>query len=176
MINFLPPKEKQILLKEKQFREILILGIITFVFFSFLGVLLFLIKIDLGIKLSLQKEILAQQNKEFEISEIKDLEQEAASFNKILTKLDSFYQDRFYLSDVFEGLSETLSPGMYLTSVSYQSQEKEISLSGFSPTRAILLEFKEALEKKEGFKDVGFPSSNWLDPLDIDFSVTFKIK
>lgn len=176
MINLLPPQEKQILLKEKQFQEILTLSAIILVAFSFLSLMLFLIKIDLSGRLSLHQEIWQQKNKEFEISEIKNLEQEIGFLNQILPKLDSFYQDKFYLINVLEDLAQTLSSELYLTNFSYRNEEKEVSVSGFSPSRTVLLEFKKALEVKENFKEIYFPSSNWINPADIDFTVTFKIK
>lgn len=176
MINLLPPKEKQTLLKERQFREVLILGIIISFFFSLLSLVLFCIKSDLDNKFVLQQEVFTQRNKKLEISKAKDLENKVVALNQTLSNLISFYQNRFYLTPFLEEFSQTIPPGVYLTSISYHQEENKVDISGFSPNRDILFEFKENLEAKESFKDIYFPPSNWISPTDIDFSASFEIK
>jgi len=176
MINLLPPKEKQILLKEKQFREILILETVILIALSFLGLILFLIKTDLKNKISLQETILTQKEQEFKIAKIDNLEKEIKSFNQILFKLNSFFQSHFYLTDILKDLANLKPSEIYFTSISFNQKEKELSISGFSPDRTTLTEFKKNLAKKENFKEIYFPPSNWIKPKDIEFFVSFKLE
>jgi len=176
MINLLPPEEKEILLKERQFREILILEVLIFLFFLLLILVLFSIKLELKGRIVFQKTILEQKQLVSESSKIKALEQKINSSNQTLSRLAAFYRDDFYLSDVFEEISKTIPPRMYLTNFSYNREKKEISLSGFSPNRQILSEFKENLERSGWFHKIYFPASNWIKPADIDFFVSFEIR
>ncbi len=176
MINLLPPEEKEILLKERQFREILILEVLIFLFFVLFILILFSIKLELKGEILFQKAVLEQKQLISESSKIKALEQKINSSNQVLSRLTAFYQDDFYLSDIFEEISKTIPSRMYLTNFSYNREKKEISLSGFSPNRQILSEFKENLEKSSRFNKIYFPASNWIKPADIDFFVSFEIR
>lgn len=176
MINLLPPQQKQLLLQEERFREVLILGtIIIFSLFAF-GFILFFIKFDLRNKVLDQREILLEKKTEFEASEIKDLEKEIESLNKTLSELTPLYQEKSYLTDVTEALSQTVPSGLYFTNLSFNKEKNEFSLSGFSPTREKLIEFKKNLEQNGNFKEIYFPPSNWIEPINIDFSANVKIK
>lgn len=183
MINLLPSKEKQILLKQKQFQIVLILGILFMVCLFCFSLILFFIKTDIQQKVLLAERALEQKNKEFKISEINSLESNINAFNQIFSKIDSFYEQEFYLTDIFHTLSQTLPAGrqvmpsgFYLTNFSYNQEEKKVLLSGFCPDRDALSEFKTNLEKQEILKEISFPASNWAKSTDIDFFVSFKIK
>lgn len=182
MINLLPPKEKQILLKQKQFQIVLILGILFLVCLFCFSSILFFIKTDIQQKLLSQQKALEKKGQEFNVLEINDLENDITAFNQVFSKLDSFYGQEFYLTDIFYTLSKTMPTGrqvmpsgFYLTNFSYGQEEKNISLSGFCPDRDALSEFKTNLEKQEIFKEISFPASNWVKPIDIDFFVSFKV-
>ena len=174
MINLLPPEEKRILIEERNFKEILILSMVVFFAFCSLSLILLFININLEGRVILQKVIWQQKKEEFESSRVKELEQEIIQLNQTLSGINDFYQRKFYLTDILGGFLEALPSQIYLTSISYQENNKKISLNGFSPTRAALLELKENLEKKESFQDIYFPPSNWISPLDIQFSVYFN--
>ncbi len=51
----------------------------------------------------------------------------------------------------------------------------KVSFSGFALTREDLFSLKRNLEKEENFQEVHFPTSNWIEARDINFSVNFKI-
>lgn len=176
MINLLPPQQKQALLKERQFQEVLILGLIGFVFFSFLAATLFLIKADLEAKVLTQKELLDQKTKEFEASEVRGLEKEILSLNKILSQLISFYENEVRLGGLLEGLSQALPKEVYLTNLSCYKKQAKVSISGFSPTREVLLIFKANLEANDNFYELYFPPATWTKSTNVEFVATFKLK
>jgi len=176
MINLLPPREKKILLKQKQFKIVLILGILFLVCLSCFSLILFLIKTDIQQKLLLQQKALEKKEREFKVSEINNLESNINAFNQIFSKIDSFYKQELYLTDIFHTLSQIMPSGFRLTNFSYYQQEKKALLSGFCPDRDALSEFKANLEKQEIFKEISFPASNWIKSTDIDFFLSFKIK
>ncbi len=86
------------------------------------------------------------------------------------------------LTQVLEKISKLLPSGTYLTNFNLNLPPKkeefwaQISLSGFSESREVLLSFKENLEKEAEFAEVYFPPENWVKPSDINFTVTFKLK
>lgn len=174
MINLLPLQQKQILLKEKEFREILILGIFLFTFLLLLGLALFVIRIDIQAGLLLEQTLLESKKHESGFSQIKKSEEEIRSLNEIGSKLDSFYENKYYLISIFETLNQVMPENMYLTNFSYDAQKAKISLSCFAPSREVLSQFKANLEQEQNFKELYFPASNWLKPNDIDFFVSFQ--
>lgn len=173
MINLLPTVEKEKLLLERNRRIVTILWLLLLFFLTCLILILFSIKIYIQAQVKSQQYLLTEVKKEENQSEIEDLKEEINSINSSLTKLNSFYQNEIYLSDILEKISKTLPGELHLTNLSVIFPS--VSLSGFAPTTETLFEFKENLEKEPGFKDVFFPTASWVDLVDIDFSVTFIV-
>ncbi len=174
MINLLPPQQKEELLEEEKYSLVLTLGILFLIFLISLILILFSIKIFISGEIEVQKILLSAEEKRFKESQIQNLEEKINASNQTLSKLNLFYQNQLNLTETLEKISGTLPPGTYLTTLNLNLAQ--ISLSGFSPTREILLEFKENLDKEGTFGEIYFPPSNWVKPIDIDFSVNFKIK
>ena len=173
MINLLPPQYKAEFKKEENWKLTLILSLLFIIFLICLTLILFSIKIFISGQLEAQKILLLQEEKKFEESQIQNLEEKIATSNQTIFKLDSFYQGQISLAGILEKIFETLPSDVYLTTLDFNLGQ--FSLFGYSPTREILLEFKENLEKEELFEEIYFPPSNWVKPSDIDFSVNFKI-
>lgn len=176
MINLLPSKYKKELWQEEKYKLILISGILVLIFFITFSLILFAIKTYLSGQLEFQKILLSQREKEFKKSEIRDLEGVIVVSNQVLPQLSSFYSGQLQLTDLFSRLSLISPSEIYLTSFSYQKENRQVALLGFSPTREILLEFKKNLEGQEYFTEVYFPPQNWVQATDINFSVSFKIR
>ena len=173
MINLLPPQQKRDLLGEERFKLILILGILLLVFLILLSLILLSIKIYISGQVEYQK-ILANLG-EKELPQFNALKEKLNSIDKDLSKIDSFYQGQFNLTEFLERISKITPEGIYLKSFSYQKGTSQIILSGFSPTVEVLVDFKENLEKQENFKEIRFSPTAWIKLVDIDFDLTFKI-
>lgn len=173
MINLLPPQEKEELLREKDFKLVLILGLTFLAFLLSLFLILFSIKISIEGKLAVQGAFLNQ--KELESAQTKDLQEQIKNLNLTLSDLNSFYQNQISLIETIEKISKALPAETYLTSLNLD-QSWKFSLAGYSPSREILIEFKRNLEEERRFEDIYFPSSNWVIPNDINFTVSFKVK
>lgn len=173
MINLLPLIEKEKLLLEKNRRIIIILWLLLLFFLTCSVLILFSIRTYIQAQVKSQEYLLIETKKEQNQSEIENLKEEINSINSSLTKLNSFYQNEIYLSDILEKISKTLPKELYLTNLSLIFPS--VSLSGFAPSTETLFEFKENLGKESSFKEVSFPPTNWVDLTDIDFSVTFII-
>ena len=173
MINLLPLQQKEELLEEEKHNLVLILGILFLIFLISLILILFSIKIFISGEVEIQNILLSAEEKRFKESQIQNLEEKINISNQTLSKLDLFYQNQLNLTETLEKISGTLPLGTYLTTLNLNLAQ--ISLSGFSPTREILLEFKKNLEKEKIFGEIYFSPSNWVEPTDINFSVNFKI-
>jgi Tfp pilus assembly protein PilN len=173
MINLLPPQYKAELKEEENWKLTLILSILFLTFLVCSALILFSIKISISGQLEAQKILLLQEEEKFEESQIQSLEEKITISNQTLFKLNSFYRSQNNLTEILEKISETLPSSVYLTTLDLNLAQ--ISLSGYSPTREILLEFKKNLEKEKLFEEIYFPPSNWVKPSNIDFSVNFKV-
>lgn len=184
MINLLPPQFKKELSEEKNWKLTIILGILILAFFISLALILFSIKTLISTQAQYQKALLDSAEEEFKDSEFQNLEKEITFLNQTFFELDSFYRNKFSLNEILEKIPTTLPPGIYLTSFSFspaalEKREEyrfEISLTGFSPTRKTLKELEENLKTQTDFKEVYFPLSNWAEPADINFYLTFKLE
>ena len=175
MINLLPPEQKGELRQEEKLKLVLILGIIVLAFLISFTLILFSIKTSFSADLEIQKIYFEQREKELESPEIRELEGKIKNYNLTLSKLETFYQGQPDLTSILEEISQTLPQGTYLTSLNFNPQIPQFTLTGFSPNREKLLQFKENLEKTEDLKEIYFPPANWLQVTDINFSINFKI-
>lgn len=178
MINLLPPTEKDHLLKENNWKMILILGILFLFFLISFSLTLFAIKFFVSGEMNTQKIIYQEKENQFKNSKIQILENNINSFNKQFLDLDKFYKTQPNFTIILEKILKSLPPKVNLTNVSFSYVKNEASFNvfGFATNRESLLELKDNLNKEVSFKEINFPASNWLQPEDINFSVTFKLK
>ncbi len=181
MINLLPPQNKEEILQEENWKLLMILGMHLLFFFISLLLILFSVKIFITGEVDVQKILFAEREKEFKNTQMQNLEANLTTFNTNLNQLDSFYQSQLNLTEILEKISKTLPVQIYLTNLSIIPQGRKgeminCSLSGFSPDREILLQFKENLEKETQFQDIYFPPSSWVKAMDINFTISFNVK
>lgn len=178
MINLLPPEEKIALIREEQLKLVLILGIVFLSALLSLILILFSIKIYISGQTNSEKIIFNQEEKKFKSAEFQKLQEEIILTNKTLSDLNSFYQNQINFTEILEKISGILPSGVYLTTLSLSSSGSGIldcSVSGFAPTREVLLDFKDNLESIEIFKEFYFPLTNLVKSTNIDFNLSFKI-
>lgn len=183
MINLLPSQQKKELAEEKKYRLVLILGIIFSLSLISLFLTLSALEIYISGQVSSQKLLVELGEKEFRASDTQKLESEIGAVNQRLLDIESFYQNQFRAKAIIERVAKILPPGVYLTQFSLslkpadkeKKREMQLSLSGFSPTREILYNFKKNIEKEKDFQNIYFPSSNWIKPADVDFSLIISL-
>lgn len=180
MINLLPQQERKENELEKKWKLVLILGIFLLIFLTFLSLILFSIKVYISWEVDAQKIFLEQKEIKLKTPQMQQFEEKIKQSNLTLAELKSFYQKNPYLIDIIGRISKTLPYGLYMVNLSLAShlperQEIECRILGFSPTRELLVEFKENLEKEKIFKNIYFPPISWVEPIDINFSVTFQV-
>jgi len=176
MMNLLPSLQKEELREEENFKVILILGIVILAFLLFLTLILFSIRTVLFGQVESQKILFEQKEKEWQFLPAKDLEKKIQDYNLLLVQLETFYAKELNLTEILEKIYEALPEGTYLNTFTFNLEQSQVFLSGFSPTREALLEFKKGLEGQKEFSEIYFPPANWIKPTDIDFSVNFKLK
>lgn len=159
----------------------MILGIDILLILVCFSLILYSIDIFISGETKVQKILYEEREKELKNPRTQTLQTNLIVLNQTLSWLQSFYENQFKVTKILEEISETVPSRVYLTNLSINpkiEKEKitEYTLAGFSPTREILLKFKENLEKKEIFEEIYFPPANWVKPADINFTVTFKLK
>lgn len=179
MINLLPPQYKEELKTEEKLKIVLILVILFFSFLVSLTLILFSIYIYIEGEIETQEIIITGQEKQFETSKNKKIEEEIKIINQTVSDINSFYQTQFNFTQTLEKISESLPLGTYLTNLSFNPVIKKenkfrVTVSGFSPLRENLFEFKKNLEKIPEFKELYFPPSNWIEPVNINFNICFE--
>lgn len=178
MINLLPSQEKEALKKEEQFKVILILGIVVLASLVSFSLILSSINIFLYGELKSQEIIYAQREKELKNPQIQAFQANLADFNEKVSQLNSFYQDQVAFTEILEKISGIIPLEISPLSLSLSLEEETIkcSLSGFSPDRDILVQFKNTLGKEESFTEIYFPPTCWTKPKDINFTINFNIE
>jgi len=194
MINLLPEKNKNNLLMERSKRIILIFCFLVLFFILSLVLFFSIIKIYVGRQIAVNQELLTESKERFSQSEVQEVQDKIELANSSFSKLNTFYNSKVYFSEILERVSGILPDGFYLNNLSIKLDVKEskvpkddgsvdikvdrkviITLSGFAPLREDLRAFKEKLEAENGFENIFFPSSNWVNKKNIDFYLVFEI-
>ena len=183
MINLLPSQQKEELLNQERLRLVFILGMLFSLFLLSLALILLLVENYFSLNLGDQKILF--EEKEKKVSFNKDLEEEIVKANSSFSNLDSFYEKQHNLTESLEKIYQTLPGGAYLTDFNLVFTDQKIgtqlikrakiSLSGFCPTRELLLVLKENLENEESFSDIYFSPGSWVEPVETTFSVAFYL-
>jgi len=180
MINLLPPLYKEGLLREEKWKIVLNLGVFVFSALICLSLIFWTVAISVEGLNKAHKILADAEEKAIKLEEeravflgIDGLMAEVKIINDNLTEIISFHEEKVNFESVFESLAESLPPESYFTEFSYQKKSGQISVCGFCSTRERLFELKQTLEAKEDFKDIYFPSSNWLHPN--EFCLNLKI-
>ncbi len=180
MINLLPPAEKTRILQERKKNIVVILWFLVLFFICCLSLILLSINIYLKSESATQKAILEEAEEKFNQSEARVFQGKINSADSELKKLEQFYKDKVYFSEVLEEISQITPSQISLknfsaTLCSDEGKCLKVALGGLAETRDDLFEFKNVLEGKNSFKEVNFPPANWVKPINVDFSITFKI-
>lgn len=179
MINLLPKKEKQRIAFERKKNLVIIFWFLVLYFFICLGLVLFLVKIFLNSQIEPQKIHLEEKRREIEKEKIEEIQKRITRANAGMKRINSFYENKIYYTEILEKISEIMPEGIYLNTLSLSKSviEKEevisFSVTGHSPDVDLLVVFRDNLKKEEKFKDLYIPSSSWINPQ--SFSIFFKL-
>jgi len=184
MTNLLPSKQKREIHQQEVLRLILILGVTVISFLISLSLVLLLVKILILKDIDVEKIILDEKKNEISLHE--DWRGIIKNYNSTFSYLNSFYREKINTADILEKISDSLPSGVYLTALNIRVSQTEnpkikkaqkvaeVFLSGYSPTREILLELRENLEEQNYFSEIYFSPENWVTPSDIQFNINLK--
>ncbi len=174
MINLLPKKNKKELLEERNRNMILILCFLVLFFIVSLTLVFVIINTYIYDQIKISNSFLKESEQQEIKTETQELEKEIKQANDSFKKLDSFYSNKVYFSDIIKEISAIFPQNFYLSnfSINANDQKVTVNLSGFAPLREDLLSFKESLETR--FDNVFLPASNWVNKKDVDFYITFE--
>lgn len=163
------------MLREEQFRLVLIMGMLLFLFFVCLSLLLLAIRVYLSGDIQAQQILLdsqKQQGGELRIAQIRQA-------NADVTGILAFYKTSVSISEVVAHVSRALPEGIFITSFQYtpvESSKAKIALQGFALRVEDLLEFRTNLEKDSLFHNFHFPVASLFEqPSNINFSFDFEL-
>ncbi len=181
MINLLPTTEKEKLLREENWRLILVLGILTFIFLISLILVLFSVKVHVVSQFKSQEILFEAKEKEFQRTELYGFRTKIQEINQTLMNLDTFFQKKDSSANLFEKIFRLLPKGVHLNSFSQESIDDleefkaKISLSGIALTQQDLFDFINNLNEEKSFCDADLPLSSWVEFNNINFTLNFKI-
>lgn len=180
MINLLPIAEKNILQKEERYHLAFILGVFVLFFLVALSSILFSIKIYISGQAEGCRTLVNFEQQKSATPEAQNIKEEINLTNQNLSELAAFYKRQPRLTELLKEISDLIPEGIYLSSLSLNPNQAEkgkfqVSLTGHSDDRDLLLGFKKSLESELSFQGIYFPPSNWVKPEDINFSASFEI-
>jgi len=174
MINLLPPQEKIAILKEKKIKIILICEVFFLIFLVCFILILLSINIYIKSQAEMANNLFLLEEKTQKTKDIKDLQEKLDINYRNLIKINSFSKNQTSTVDFLEDVFKKIPSEIILTNFSFKKADFSVSLTGFAGKRDDLLKLKKNLE--EEFSEVTFPSSVWINSVNINFNVNFKIK
>jgi len=174
MINLLPSEQKIEILKEKKLKIILIFEIFFLIFLICFILILLSIKIYIQSQTDTLKTLLSLEEKNQKTKEIKELGEKLDLSNRNLIRINNFLKNQTSTVDVLDKVFKKVPSEIILSNFSFQKDNFSFSLAGFASKRDDLLKLRKNLE--EEFSEVVFPASVWINPNNINFNVSFKIK
>lgn len=180
MINLLPPKDKEILLLERNKKVVSILGVSVIITLVCLWLILFSLKLHILGEVERQKTNSNTIEMMYQTQDIKNLRSTIINYNTLLTGVDRFYREQKDLHEVIKDiLGIDVPPGVFLTTLTIDRVQEVgdsfVTMYGMSATRENLILFKSNIDKSPLIKNIIFPASNWIKAKDINFSVKFEI-
>lgn len=174
--NLLPPQEKKALESDDRRRWFFLFSG-WFFFFLIIFILLCLSAyFYLSILLKSQEKSIEVEENHFKTSQLSRFEGEIEQTNQKLQQIYALQRDLKRLTPVLENLANLIPDGVYLTGLSYQKNDSQITLIGQADTREQFLVFQKNLGESPRFSDLSSPISNLLRQRDINFNLTFKVK
>ncbi len=186
MTNLLPLEEKRELFLKNKERLAIIMGITSVV--SLVCLILILLSINYYIlaEAVFQKNILEQAEKSYKTPVFLDLKNSIQRYNNTLTKLNYFYREEIYFSEILKIISNIdRKDSIYLTDLSLNRIKQEgeengikkikVIATGFSGSREDLLSFKKNIEENKDIKNPYFSPESWTNPQNVKFYLTFEI-
>ena len=131
--------------------------------------------------ISSQNFLLNQSTQEFKSPDFSGLQTTIDKYNEILPMILSFYQKQESFSDILSTINSISKPdGLSVVNISLSDDKKNtgkiiVAISGVSPTRDNLLEYKNNISKEPAITNVLFSPESWINPKNINFSVAFDI-
>ena len=180
MINLLPEKEKREIEMEVTVRKIFICLIFVSVSLIFLIFILSSLKIYISGQRESLESILVAKEAELRTSEFQNFKKIITKTNQDLSKIQKLWQNQILIVPFFEKISSLVPSTIYFTNFSFKKNQMEkeilaeIHISGFAKNRESLFNFKQNLESEKDFKDIFFLPSSWVQPTDVDFSLSLK--
>jgi len=180
MINLLPPREKDVLKREEKRRLAFVWGVFVLFFLTTLSLVLFSVNTYLAGEVAGFQILVDYEQQKSLTMETQDIKKEIGVVNQKFAELNTFYKGQPRTTALFRKISEIIPEGIYLNSLSLNPSKDgnnrfQVSLIGHSDTRETLLGLKKSLDEGSDFQGVYFPPSNWVKPVDINFSASFEM-
>ena len=182
MINLLPAEEKQKIVYRRQKKTAVIVWFFLVFFAVCLIAVLLSVRAIISNKTSAEERIYSGLERKYEESETKAINKEINNFNSSVSKLDAFWKNKIYFSDIIARFAAIVPDGVYFNDLSLTPSVQaegpsylSASVTGIAPTRESLFNLKKNLEKDGFFQQVSFPPANWVKATDINFTISFKI-
>ena len=181
MINLLPPEQKAHLLWDRRRKIVVILCFFLLLFVTSLSLVLFSIRLQIQTQVTVQKILIEQKRDRDEGSEATAIEESIQELNRTVGALLAFYRKQIPLTNTLERISGMLPVATRLDNLTVfpastsEGTGVKITLAGFMPTRETVFALKQNLDREKDLQDVSFPPSNWVNPIDINFFITFDI-
>lgn len=175
-ISLLPPEQKKEYKMELNRRLIVFysIGLLTIIGI-FIGLLF-----SITVYLDIQNDALNQQIIILETApkakEIRGLELAIKDFSNLLSKARTIKASLYAFHPFFRDINSIMPQGVYVNTLSVDRQTQKASLTGFAPTRAEVIGFKDGLGKLPWVKLVDSPLSNLIKERNINFSFTIDLK
>lgn len=179
MINLLPPKEKEALLLNQYKNLTIVLGGIVIVSLVCLVLVLLAAKFYLLGEMNYEKITSEVTEKKYHTQDFLFFKELIQKYNKTAGRLNNFYKEKVYFSNILKVISETQRPpGLFFTTIAIRENQQDgkirVMLSGVSESRENLLVFRDTMKNISTIENISLSPESLVKPTNVNFSLTFS--
>lgn len=111
------------------------------------------------------------------LAEVRELQEEAVSFNRLVEVVDTSREKRFSWTPFLKKINSLAGTEVTITRIFFQSVNAPVVLSGLGRSEEAVLSFKDVLERDKNFENVSLPLSNVSQVGSrVSFNLSFDLK
>lgn len=120
---------------------------------------------------NMEKQVIASTNPQME-----DIFNRVEKVNNMSAAVESVSGQTVYPEEIINKIAAVKPAEITLTYYNLNLEKGTILLSGHAANRNVLVSFKEAVEKTDGFTDVALPITSYINEQDFDFDMNVVYK
>ncbi len=113
---------------------------------------------------------------ERDVDQEEQINKKVSALNNEISFLNNSLGGNMEVANIVSVIADMIPEEVKILSLKFVRENYSVSIRGISEGRSGFLRFKQALEQDNDFFDIYLPMSNVMQQIDIEFTISFKVK